>query len=79
MFSISQKPTSYSPSEPLFSVGESVKPVPLTDGQMTRLKALLILCLCLFLFGIAATSRQARGPVAAGESPDSPWNLKLTL
>jgi hypothetical protein len=68
MHSVSDDPGHNSPAEQCFSSGESVQPIPLTEWQMRKLKALVLLCLGLFLLGIAATSgsRQSRSCVMAG-------------
>jgi hypothetical protein len=68
MHSVSDEPGFNSPAEQFFSSGEPVQPIPLTKGQMRKLKALVLLCLGLFLLGVAATSgsRQSRSSVIAG-------------
>jgi hypothetical protein len=43
-------------SKHAFSAEESAEPLPLTAKQVKKLKALLLFCVGLFLFGIAATS-----------------------
>jgi hypothetical protein len=69
MHPVSGDPGFNSPAEQRFSSGEPVQPIPLTVWQMRKLKALVLLCLGLFLLGIAATSgsRQSRSFVIAGE------------
>src|SRR6202022_3444417 len=49
MHSVSDEPGFNSPAEQFFSSGEPVQPIPLTKGQLRKLKALVLLCLGLFL------------------------------
>lgn len=54
--------------EQVLSSGEAAEPLPLTPGQLIKLKALMLLCVGLFLAGVAATSdaRISRGFLTAG-------------
>lgn len=80
MFFVAQNTRFNSPIQHVISSEESVQPAQLTDEQMTKLKSILLLCLCLFLLGISVTSgsQQRRGLVTAEQRPDLPWNLNLT-